>query len=190
MEKIVRELKSQIEGEFLGFLPSSGGKLKYIQVKVGTRILPIKLAKELRKNLIGKLQEGDRLGILLKQVGSRYGTKLELKTDHVVILNQKEQSLELGTPNMSSKSKKGKKKKGTILLCGKSSCSKRGGKQLTRALTTTLKKLGLQERIDIEVSSCQKQCKKAPSFILMPGKVKQNYINPNQLTSLIKDHYL
>lgn len=91
---------------------------------------------------------------------------------------------------MSSNSKKGKKKKGKILLCGKSSCSKRGGKQLDRALTTTLQKLGLQERVNLEVTSCQKQCKKAPSFILMPGKVKQTYVNPHKLTSLIKAHYL
>ena len=109
---LVRESKHQIEGEFLGFIPSPGGKLKYIQVKVETRILSIKLAKELRETLVSKLEEGDHLGILLKQVGSRYGTKLELKTDHVVFLDNKKQSLKLGTLNMSSNSKKGKKKKG------------------------------------------------------------------------------
>ncbi len=186
---LVRESKYQIEGEFLGFIPTSGGKLKYIQVKVGERILPIKLAKELRTTLGRKLEEGDRLGILLKQVGSRYGTKLELKTDHVVILDDKEQSLAIGNPNMSSNSKKGKKKKGTILLCGKSSCSKRGGKKLYRALTATLQKLGLQERVNVELTGCQKQCKKAPSLILMPGKVKQAYVNPHNLNSLLTAHY-
>ena len=88
-----RQAKYQIEGEFLGFIPTPGGKLKYIQVKVGERIIPIKLAKELRTTLGRKLEEGDRLGIILKQVGSRYGTKLGLKTDHVVILGNQEQSL-------------------------------------------------------------------------------------------------
>ena len=140
---LVRQGQSQIEGEFLGFIPTPGGKLKYIQVKVGERIIPIKLAKELRTTLGSKLEEGDRLGILLKQVGSRHGTKLELKTDHVVILGNKEQSLVLETPTFSATSKEGKNKKGKILLCGKSTCSKRGGKQLYRALTATLKKIGI-----------------------------------------------
>ena len=187
---LVRESKYQIEGEFLGFIPTSGGKLKYIQVKVGERIIPIKLAKELRTTLGSKLEEGDRLGILLKQVGSRHGTKLELKTDHVVILGNKEQSLVLETPTTSATSKEGKNKKGKILLCGKSTCSKRGGKQLYRALAATLQKLGLQERVNIELTGCQKQCKKAPSLILMPGKVKQTYVNPHKLTPLLTAHYL
>ena len=187
---LVRQAKYQIEGEFLGFIPTSGGKLKYIQVKVGERIIPIKLAKELRTTLDSKLEEGDRLGILLKQVGSRHGTKLELKTDHVVILGNKEQSLVLETPTTSATSKEGKNKKGKILLCGKSTCSKRGGKQLYRALAATLQKLGLQERVNIELTGCQKQCKKAPSLILMPGKVKQTYVNPHNLASFITAHYL
>ena len=86
--------------------------------------------------------------------------------------------------------KEGKNKKGKILLCGKSSCSKRGEKQLYRALTATLQKLGLQERVNIELTGCQKQCKKAPSLILMPGKVKQAYVNPHNLALLLTAHYL
>jgi NADH:ubiquinone oxidoreductase subunit E len=78
---------------------------------------------------------------------------------------------------------------GKILLCRKSSCAKRGGKQLYRALLETLKQLGLQERVTIELTDCQKQCKQAPSLILMPGKVKHAYVNSNNLTSLLKAHY-
>jgi hypothetical protein len=42
----------KIEAEFLGFIPKPESELKYIQVKVGERILPIKLAKELRETLV------------------------------------------------------------------------------------------------------------------------------------------
>jgi uncharacterized protein (AIM24 family) len=35
----------QIQGEFLGFLPDRSGKIKHIEIRVGERIIPIKLAK-------------------------------------------------------------------------------------------------------------------------------------------------
>ncbi|ELS05187.1 NADH:ubiquinone oxidoreductase 24 kD subunit [Xenococcus sp. PCC 7305] len=93
------------------------------------------------------------------------------------------------TTKVRQSTKSGKNKKGKILICRKSSCDKRGGKKLYRALGETLHKLGLKERISIEVTGCQKQCKKAPSLILMPGKVKHADVSPKDLGSLLKTHY-
>ncbi len=185
-----RQSTYKIEGEFLGFIPKPGGELKYIQVQVGERIIPIKLAKELRETLGRKLVKGDRVSVFLEQTGEGLGSKLKLKTDRVERLGTRDSSLVLESASVSSASKPGKNQKGKILLCRKSSCSKRGGKQLDRALTETLKQLGLQDRVTIELTGCQKQCKKAPSLILMPGKVKHAYVNPNHLAFLLKAHYL
>ncbi len=183
-----------IKGEFLGFIPKPGGKLKYIQVQVGERIVPIKLAKELRETLGQKLVEGDRLSIYLEQECSGHISKLKLKSDRIEILGTRKESLTFesisASSSVSSTSKPEKNRKGKILVCRKSSCSKRGGKQLYRALTETLKQLGLQDQVGIELTGCQKQCKKAPSLILMPGKVKHAYVHPNDLASLLKAHYL
>ena len=180
----------EIQGEFLGFIPKPGGELKYIQVQVGERIIPIKLAKELRKNLGQKLVEGDHLSIFLEQTILGNSSKLKLKTERVEKLNTKSESLVFESSSASKTSKSEKNKKGKILLCHKSSCSKRGGKQLYRSLTETLNQLGLQNRVTIELTGCQKQCKKAPSIILMPGKVKHTYVNPQDLPSLLQNHYL
>jgi hypothetical protein len=179
----------KIEGEFLGFIPKPGSEFKYIQVQVGERIIPIQLAKELRFTLGSKLVEGDRLSLFLEQTGSGLGSKLKLKSDRVVILGTDQQSLDLKSA-LSSASPPDQNQTGKILVCRKSSCAKRGGKQLYLALTETLKQLGLQERVMIELTNCQKQCKKAPSLILMPGKVKHAYVNPNDLVCLLKAHYL
>ncbi len=94
--KITKPQRStyQIEGEFLGFIPKPGGELKYIQVLVGKRIIPIKLAKELRETLGRKLVKGDRLSVLLEQTVSEHGIKLKLKTNRVAILGTGDQSLE------------------------------------------------------------------------------------------------
>ena len=35
----VQKYSYKIEGEFLGFIPKTGGKLKYIQVQVGKRVI-------------------------------------------------------------------------------------------------------------------------------------------------------
>ena len=185
-----RQSTYQIEGEFLGFIPQPGGELKYIQVQVGERIISIKLAKELRPTLVRKLVEGDRLSVFLQQTGSGLGSKLKLKSARVERLGTGDESLVSESASVSSTSKPAKNQKGKILLCRKSSCSKRGGKQLYRALTETLKQLGLQDRVTIELTGCQKQCKKAPSLILMPGQVKHAYVNPNDLASLLETHYL
>ncbi len=190
--KITKPQRStyQIEGEFLGFIPKPGGELKYIQVRVGERIIPIKLAKELRETLGRKLVKGDRLSVLLEQTVSGHGIKLKLKTNRVAILGTGDQSLVLESASVSSASKPEKNQKGKILLCGKSSCSKRRGKQLDHALTETLKQLGLQDRVSIKLTGCQKQCKKASSIILMPGKVKHAYVHTDDLASLLEAHYL
>lgn len=173
----------QIEGAFLGFIPGSGGQLKYIQVQVGERILPIKLAKELREILGQKLVVGDRLRVSLP-ASSQPGSKLKLKSDRVEIISSDAESVVVeSTPSQPNK-------KGKILLCHKSGCAKRGGKQLYRALTDTLQQLGLQDRVSIELTGCQKQCKQAPSLILMPGKVKYAYVNPHNLAPLLEAHYL
>ena len=180
----------RIEGKFLGFIPKPGDELKYIQVQVGERIIPIKLAKELRKNLGQELVEGDRLSIFLEQTILGNSSKLKLKTERVERLCAKSESFVVESSSASKTSKSEKNKTGKILLCHKSSCSKRGGKRLYRSLTETVNQLGLQDRVTIELTGCQKQCKKAPSIILMPGKVKHTYVNPQDLPSLLQNHYL
>lgn len=168
----------RIEGEFLGFLA-----YKYIQVRVGECIIPIKLAKELRETIGQELETGDRISVFLEQKGSGLGS-LKLKSDRVEKLEGELKSSITESPSTK------KNLTGKVLVCRKSSCAKRGGKQLYRALVDTLQQLGLQERVTIQLTDCQKQCKQAPSLILIPGRVKHAYVHPNNLKNLLKAHYL
>ncbi|AFZ43940.1 hypothetical protein PCC7418_1771 [Halothece sp. PCC 7418] len=171
----------QVEGNFLGFLPNAKNDSKYMQLQVGERIIAIKLAKELRKPVSKKLVEGDHLLVSLEQKGLGKGSCLKLKTDHIEKLNTGQQRIVFGTKLHSQQDK--------ILLCNNSKCAKRGGKQLYFALAEALEKLGLQNQVAIEITGCQKYCKKAPSFILMPGKVTHSYVDPKNLTALLAHHY-
>ena len=198
-DKLMKTQKTQkstykIEGEFIGFIPKPGGKLKYIRVQVGERVIPIKLAKELRETIGNSLVEGDRLSISLEQSGAERFSKLKLKSDRIekISTNLTTQTTSSNSISVSTSSlvQKNKTKKGKVLVCRKSSCAKRGGKQLYRALTETINQLGLQQQVSIELTGCLKQCKQAPSMILMPGKVKHAYVHPNDLADLLKAHYL
>ncbi len=171
----------QIEGKFIGFLPHPKNDLKYMQLQVGERRIAVKLAKELREPISKKLVEGDELVVSLEQKKAGIGSHLKLKTDHIEKLNTDGKPLVFGAEPNSKENK--------ILLCYNSKCAKRGGKQLYFALAEALEKLGLQHQVSIEITGCQKHCKKAPSFILMPGKVSHNYVDPKNLTALLGDHY-
>ncbi|MEM7761477.1 MAG: (2Fe-2S) ferredoxin domain-containing protein [Cyanobacteria bacterium P01_A01_bin.40] len=192
-----------IVGEFISFIPKPGGKFKYIQVQVKERIIAIKLAKELRENLGQTFSKGDRLAISVEQKAPGRFSPLKLKSDHIMKLENTTINTQVGTSasvlsSISSTDKSHSKlesttknvAKGTVLICHQSSCSKRGGKKLYDALKEALKELGLQHQVQIKLTGCQKQCKKAPSLILMPGKVKHHYVYPSILTSILKTHYL
>lgn len=176
-----RNATHQIEGEFLGFLPNRKNELKYMQLQVGERILAVKLGKEIRKPVSKKLVKGDHLLVSLEQKQFGKGSCLKLKTHYMEKLNTGRKPLTFGDNPHSNDNK--------ILLCNNSKCAKRGGKQLYFALAESLEKLGLQNQVAIEITGCQKHCKKAPSFILMPGKVTHSYVDPKNLTALLANHY-
>ena len=166
----------QIQGQFLGFIPKPKNELKYMQLQVGERILAIKLAKDIQKPVAKKVTVGEQLLVSLEPKKSDPKCQLKLKADHI-------EKLDSGESIVTAK-------KGKILICRKSSCSKKGGKQLYAALAEAIKNLALQDKVSIEFTGCQKQCKQAPSFILMPGNVKYKYVDPNDLPSLLEAHYL
>lgn len=179
------ELQFQIEGEFLGFIAKSG-ELKYIQVAVGDRILPLKLAKELRPLLVRELVVGDRVSVSVTQTTKGGASKIKLVAEQVDRLCADNRPIEVESfaqPTLCPK-------KGKILLCRKSSCLKRGGKQLDRILSDAIEELGLRDKVTIERTGCQKQCKHAPSIMLMPGKVKHCRVDSDEIIDLLKQHYL
>jgi hypothetical protein len=129
LTQLLPEIQFRLEGEFLGFIAKSGGELKYIQVAVGKRILPIKLAKELRNTLGRELEvgdrfaprlHGDRISVLVTQtIKDRYG-KIKLTAEQVTIVSSSTDTI----PVQSLPQSLACPKKGKILLCHKSSCLK------------------------------------------------------------------
>jgi (2Fe-2S) ferredoxin len=175
----------QIEGEFLGFLGEPGGKIKFLRIMADQQEFQIKLSDELRHPLSRELVLGDRIQVLGERKLKGGFNELKLKAYQINRLSANSQPDRANLPASPSP------QLGKILLCQKSGCLKRGGYRLKQALEQALDSLGLRDRVTIESTSCQKCCKQAPNFIVMPGQYRYSgsYLSPEAIRSLLERHY-
>jgi hypothetical protein len=175
----------QIEGEFLGFARNIDSERKYLRVSVAEGEIQLKLAKELRHILTEEWINGDRIQVFAK-------TKFkgpQLKAYHVERLSCTLQFTKNKDPEKSDREKLSQNDRSKILICQKSGCLKGSGKNLYSEIERALSQLGLQDRVKIETTGCQKRCKKAPNLILMPGNRRFSQISSNSIYLLLKEHY-
>ncbi|HBL10798.1 MAG TPA: hypothetical protein DD379_05225 [Cyanobacteria bacterium UBA11162] len=174
----------QLEGQFVEFICKPSGELKYLRIAIAQYQLQIKLAKELRSTLKMELVPGDRIQVWCENKSDGKFGKLKLKAYQIQQVSCNVEYNSSVIPASSSI------KSGKILLCQKSGCRKRGGDKLVHALEQALANLGLKNSITIEKTGCQKRCKMAPNFVLMPGKKKYSQISPHAIAPLLEQHYL
>lgn len=185
-----QSLSFQLEGQFLGFISKPNGQLKSLRLSIDKRELRIKLDKGLRGSLGTGLASGDWIQVLGEQKFKGSFSEFKLKAFQVNRLSCSLECKENKTTNSLETAPSSCSKKGKILLCNKSDCAKNGGRQLYEELQKTLCRLGLEDSVTIQKTSCQKRCSKAPNMILMPGKAKCSKPNPKTIDNLLRDHYL
>lgn len=183
-----------LEGLFLGFSGQHPTRAKYILLAVEHEQMAIKVPKEMRYYLRAHLKMGDRIRCIGRsQVDFKSGViKLNAYqlfplaspctdpcTDVEVGI-----SGEAAVPVASPRQRRAK-----ILLCRKSGCQKRGGRQLAAALEQALRERQLQDRVDIEYTGCQKRCSEAPNFTIMPGKHRYDRVSLQSLNTLLDRHF-
>lgn len=76
----------------------------------------------------------------------------------------------------------------TVLICGKSSCKKRGGKAVCQALERHVRDRGLQDCVKIKSTGCLKRCKAGPNLVVMPDKTRYSRIEPAEIPHLVAQH--
>lgn len=72
-----------------------------------------------------------------------------------------------------------------VLICQKSSCVKRGAKNVEKAVETVICDRGLTEDITIKPTGCMGHCKKGPNVVVMPGKQRYQKVKPSDAPKLI-----
>jgi (2Fe-2S) ferredoxin len=167
-----------IEGRFLGF-EFEDYKPKKLIVATSQGECKIKLAKSLRYNFQLRLIPGDWLQITGEQQFDK--GKLKLKAEQIIpnTVSQEPTSVTTATP----------KDKGSILVCQKSSCMKRGGKEACQAMQTALKIRGFSEQVNIKGTGCLKDCKAGPNIVMMPDKKRYTKVQAAQIPALIDKHF-
>ncbi|WP_267383971.1 (2Fe-2S) ferredoxin domain-containing protein [Cyanobacterium sp. uoEpiScrs1] len=188
-----QSLSFQLEGQFVGFINKPNGRLKSLRLMLNDKELHIKLDKELRCSLENDLSLGDWIQVLGKRKFKGSCNNLKFKAFQVNRLScniQCEGSLTQNHEVIYKKRLSDCTKKGKILLCNKSGCAKNGSEKLYQELQKTIYRLGLENSVTIQKTSCQKRCKKAPNMILMPRKEKCSNPQPKSIANLLRDHYL
>ena len=183
-----RQPHFSLEGQFLGFIQESGGKLKYLRVAVGSSELKIKLSKESRVSLNQVLIPGDWIQVFGESKLKKCQDKPKLKAYQINKLCQNSEISSSASPQLDLS--RCSKPKAKILVCQKSGCQKRGAKKLCQELEAVLCDRGLQDTVKIERTGCQKRCSSAPNMMLMPGKTRFSKMHPNEVADLVAQHLL
>ena len=168
-----------IEGRFLGF-ELEDNRPKKLMVATSQGECTIKLAKSLRYNFQLRLIPGDWLQISGEKQFDSKTCKLKLKADQIIPSTVSQEAV---LPVIADKGK------ASILVCQKSSCMKRGGKEACQAMQTALKVRGLSEQVSIKGTGCLKDCKAGPNIVMMPDKKRYTKVQAAQIPALIDKHF-
>ncbi|MBR8828363.1 MAG: (2Fe-2S) ferredoxin domain-containing protein [Gomphosphaeria aponina SAG 52.96 = DSM 107014] len=187
----LKELVSEftVGAQLLGFVIKEGDKIKYLRVAVSNQEYWIKPAKEIRDRLNPKIVPG----CWLKISGIR---KLELKkgklklTAYSVELANGEKSAQPTVKVLQEATAKPNKSKACILVCQKSTCWQRGGREICQKLEENIRDRGLEAEVEIKTIGCLKQCKYGPNLVMMPDKSRYSHVQPQQVPELLEKHFL
>ncbi len=172
----------QAEGYFLGFEPHEKGKLKYFHLSTEAGDWRIKLAKPLRGSTARSLVEGQWLKVEGETKAEDGILKHKAWFLHTQPSDLPVQPLMVPTPPVP-------KSIGTIQICQKSDCCKRGGSQVMAALKASLDAHPDAARIKIKPTGCMKDCKKGPNLVVMPAKARYQNVTAVEVRELIQRHF-
>lgn len=187
-----------LEGQFLEFVIKDGYKLKGLMLATAEGECYVKLAKHLRVTFDLRLQPGTWLQVIGEKKQDLETGEVKLKAYRVMAASPNtgtRRVTDVESKNVSasssfpvSSSGEAKTKKATILVCQKSDCMKRGGKEVCQALNAALSARGLESEVSIKATGCMKNCKAGPNLI-MPDKTRYSRIQPAQVSAIMNKHF-
>ncbi len=178
-----------LEGRFLGYQVEDGYKIKRLQLATAEGECLLKLTKEARAGLNHALVLGDWVQVSGRKKVDPATSLTQLKADFIKPIVS---TTAIGSANLSGvaliEPSSRQKPLGTILVCQKSSCMKRGGKAVCKALETVINDRGLDDQVAIKGTGCMKNCSKGPNLV-MPGKARYCQISAKEIPDLINKHF-
>ena len=173
-----------LSGRLVAFLV--GDQPKYLRLQTADSELLIKIPKEDRF----RLPEVLSLGVWVHVEGER---KVDFKKGlvkhkaHTIVPTAVEQPSAMTSPAAAQPPAAATAKPACILVCRKSDCWKRGGREVSAALQTNLRDRGLAEQVTIKETGCMKRCKAGPN-IVMPDKTRYSRISASEVPQILDRH--
>ncbi len=175
-------------GELQDISLKSDGRVKYLLLSTEEGEYSIKVQKDQPKSLGKQLKLGSKLKVkgMLKQKVEK--EKSEYKAFSVELLDPPtvEQSPQVEISTV--KSTKSKQKKARVLICKKSNCWNKGGKEVYQQLKSELENKGIADQVEIKTTGCLKKCKKAPNMVVLPDKKQYVKVKPKQISTIVEEH--
>ncbi|MBW4431799.1 MAG: (2Fe-2S) ferredoxin domain-containing protein [Pelatocladus maniniholoensis HA4357-MV3] len=184
-----------MEARFLDFVIKDGYKLKGLLLATPDGECYVKLAKHLRAGFDWRLPRGTWLQVVGEKKCDRKTGEVKFKAERILAASfESHRYAENLTPppqqstTSSIEQSKPKVAKSTILVCQKSDCMKRGGKQVCQAIQAAMSDRGLEDQVTIKGTGCMKNCKAGPNLV-MPDKTRYSRIKAAQVPALIDKHF-
>jgi (2Fe-2S) ferredoxin len=160
-----------MEGQFIGFV-ADGPKLKYLKLLSAQQEYWFKLPKDQRAPKDWDLKPQEWIRVFGERKQDRKTGTLKLKAHEVY-----RTSAMAVVPKPQLK----------ILVCSKSDCWKRGGREVCHALQATLQQQGLEQQVAIVKTGCMDRCKAGPNVVIMPAKTRHTRVQPSEVPALVKE---
>jgi (2Fe-2S) ferredoxin len=170
-----------LSGKFLGYVFKDDYKIKRLKLATEQSEYSIKMTKAAKASLQHTLLPGDRIQVMGEQTFDRETQTLKLKAHQIQCLDAM-----VAAPQPQATAQP---KKSSILVCEKSTCMKRGGKAVCKALEMALSDRGLADEVKIKGTGCMKACGKGPNVVFMPGKVHYTKISAKDIPALVDEHF-
>jgi len=168
-------------GQLLGFVIKDGYKIKYLRVAISEKEYWIKPEKAIRQQLAQTINPGCWIEVQGFSEQSFKTGKVKLKANSV-------KKIAISEPTQAQPRQE-KPCKSSILVCQKSSCWKRGGKEVCQFLKEGLRDRGLDDTVQVKLTGCLKQCKAGPNVVMMPDKERYSKVQPHHVTELLDKHF-
>jgi (2Fe-2S) ferredoxin len=177
-------------GQLIGFVIKDGYKLKYLRINFAEREYWIKPIKEIREQIKQTITPGCWVEVQgIRKQCFKTG-KVKLKADSVKLLNSvNSEDMTVSLVSAPTQTAKSLSAKASILVCQKSDCWKRGGQTICRMLNESLRDRGLEDKVQVKLTGCLKQCKHGPNVVMMPDKARYSQVQPEHVAQLLENHF-
>lgn len=78
---------------------------------------------------------------------------------------------------------------GSIRVCQKGSCRKRGSNVVWKHLAAALREAGLDDQVKLKPSGCMGKCKSGPNLELLPHNIRCQEVHSKQIPDLIQHYF-